>query len=91
MNEWCGVSSGGVLSGSEIILTHSPVRVAPYLDKPFLALTGASDFAVCAVLTKRDYDGIEHPVGYFTKKPSVHQRQYYTFEKEAVPLAGLAL
>ena len=68
------------------ILTHSPVLVAPDFDQPFALTVDASDLAVGAVLTQKDSDGIDHPVGYFSKKLNVHQRRYSTIAKEALAL-----
>jgi hypothetical protein len=68
------------------ILTHSPVLAAPDFDNPFSLTVDASDRAVGAVLLQKDVDGIDHPVGYFSKKLNKHQTNYSTIEKEALAL-----
>jgi hypothetical protein len=42
--------------------------------------------SVGAVLLQKDVDGIDHPVGYFSKKLNKHQTNYSTIEKEALAL-----
>lgn len=44
-------------------------------------MTGAG-----AVLLQDDENGVEHPVGYFSKKFLKHQLNYSTIEKEALAL-----
>lgn len=39
-----------------------------------------------AVLVQEDKQGVDHPIGYFSKKFNVRQQKYSTIEKEALSL-----
>ena len=67
------------------ILANEPVLLAPNFNKPFKLAVDASDVAVGAVLLQ-EYDGIEHPVCYYSKKLCKHQVPYSTVEKETLAL-----
>ena len=68
------------------VLTSYPILLTPNFDKPFELAVDASDYGVGAVLTQTDEDGIEHPVAYYSKKLSVHQKKYSVVEKEGLAL-----
>lgn len=46
----------------------------------------ASDRGVGAVLSQRDADGIEHPVGYFSRKLLPREERYAAVEKECLAI-----
>ena len=68
------------------VLTNSPVLVAVDYEKPFKLMVDASDVGAGSVLMQESVDGIEHPVGFFSKKFNQHQRRYSTIEKECLAI-----
>ena len=54
---------------------------APNFNQPFSLAVDASDHGAGAVLFQAHEQGVEHPVGYFSKKFNVHQ-----IEKETLAL-----
>ena len=68
------------------ILQNSPVLAAPNFNVPFKLAVDASDVAAGAVLLQEGKDGIDHPVGYFSKKFNSSQKNYSTIEKECLAL-----
>lgn len=68
------------------ILSSKPILVAPSYKKPFKIAVDASDSGVGGVLLQEDAQGLEHPVGYFSKKLTASQRSYSTIEKEALSM-----
>lgn len=68
------------------LLATAPVLKAPDFQREFKLATDASDNACGAVLLQEDNDGIEHPVGYFSKKLTKHQKNYSTIEKELLAI-----
>ena len=67
------------------ILTNFPILRTPDYSKPFVLAVDASDLGVGAVLLQ-EYEGIEHPISYFSKKLNECQKRYSTIEKEALSL-----
>src|SRR5688572_30932573 len=53
------------------------------VGKPFNLYCDSSDFAVGAVLTQMDDNGIERPVSFISQKLTDTQRRWATVEKEA--------
>ncbi|XP_072180884.1 uncharacterized protein [Diadema setosum] len=68
------------------ILSSGPVLAAPDFKKGFSLAVDASDVGAGAVLMQADDDGVDRPVGYFSKKFNAHQRKYSTVEKETLAL-----
>ena len=68
------------------ILLCDPILLAPNSEKPFKLMVDASDHTMGAVLMQPDEQNIDHPVAFFSKKFSAHQRNYSTIEKEALSL-----
>ena len=68
------------------LLCTNPVLKAPDFSRPFILAVDASDLGGGAVLLQCDEHGIEHPVGYYSKKFNSHQRNYSTVEKELLAL-----
>ena len=64
----------------------APLLVSPQFDKQFILMVDASDIGVGAVLVQEDYQGLEHPIRYFSQKFNKSQRNYCTSEKEALAL-----
>ena len=67
-------------------LTRQPVLKSPHCSKAFILQTDASDRGVGAVLSQRDDDGIEHPVGYFSRNLLPQEQRYATVEKECLAI-----
>ena len=78
-NEECQVA----FEKAKAILGSKPVLSIPQFDKPFKLRTDASQLGTGAVLFQIDEEGNEHPVAYYSKKFSPHQRHFSTVEKEA--------
>ena len=72
--------------GLKAILENAPVLAAPNFDKPFKLAVDASDVAAGAVLLQQGNDGVDHPIGYFSKKFNKNQKNYSTVEKECLAL-----
>ena len=68
------------------ILCTSPVLRNPDFSQPFILQTDASDRGVGAVLSQRDENGEEHPIGYFSKKLLSREERYSTVEKECLAI-----
>jgi len=68
------------------ILVSPPVLISPDYTKEFRLYCDSSDVGVGASLMQCDKEGVEHPVGYYSKKLNKHQRNYATVEKEALSL-----
>ena len=63
------------------MLTSSPVLSSPDFEKTFIVQTDASNYGVGAVLSQTDADGLEHPIGYFSRKLLDREQKYSTIEK----------
>lgn len=48
-------------------LTNAPVLLYLDFSKPFVVSTNASNIAVGAVLSQKDYNGQEHPIHYASR------------------------
>ena len=59
---------------------------SPDLTKEFILQTDASERGVGAVLSQKDSDGVEHPVGYFSRKLLPREARYATIEKECLAI-----
>ena len=68
------------------LLTTAPVLAAPNFSLPFSIAVDASDLGAGAVLFQKGTDGLDHPVGFFSRKFNHCQRAYSTIEKEALAL-----
>lgn len=68
------------------LLTTAPVLAAPDFSLPFSVAVDASDLGAGAVLYQEGPDGLDHPVGFFSRKFNHYQRAYSTIEKEALAL-----
>lgn len=66
------------------LVSSGPVLTAPNYLCAFQLDVDASATGGGAVLLQDDENGIEHPVGYFSKKFLKHQLNYSTIEKEAL-------
>ena len=62
-------------------LSSQPVLHNPDFQLPFLF---ASDYAVGAVLSQVDAEGLEHPVSFFSRKLLPRETRYATIEKECL-------
>lgn len=58
----------------------------PDFNQPFTLQTDASDRGVGAVLSQQDSSGMEHPVGYFSRKLLPREERYATVEKECLAI-----
>ena len=66
--------------------TSAPILLHPQLDQPFIVETDASDFALGAVLSQRDNDGILHPIAYHSRKFSTAEINYEIYDKELLAI-----
>ena len=75
----------------KLVLSCSPVLLAPDVRKPFELMVDASDQTMGAVLMQKGKDGGRQPVAYFSKKFLSYQKNYSTVEKEALSLLSALL
>lgn len=68
------------------LLCSSPVLPAPQFNKPFTLQVDGSYVGAGAVLLQADVEGVERPVGFFSKKFNSYQLNYSVIEKEALAL-----
>ena len=68
------------------LLLAAPVLVAPEFERQFKLYVDASDQGAGAVLKQEDEHGVDHCIGYFSKKFNEHQKRYSTIEKETLGL-----
>lgn len=68
------------------LLSCSPVLAVPNYKRPFKLDIDASAVGEGAVLLQDNKDGIDHPVSYFSRKFTFHQKRYSTIEKETIAL-----
>ena len=73
--------------------THHAPRKAEYYvpekagdNKEFKLAVDASDVGAGGVLLQEDDNGVDHPICYFSKKFSKHQKNYSSVEKECLSL-----
>ena len=67
-------------------LSSSPILRSPDFNRQFILQTDASDRGVGAVLSQRDDDGTDRPVGFFSKKLLPRESRYSTVEKECLAI-----
>ena len=72
----------------KLMLSCPPVLVMPDFGLPFALTVDASGVGVGAVMSQRQIDGFDHPIAFFSKKLNKHQRNYSTYEKEALALVS---
>ncbi len=70
----------------KMLLTEGPVLKAPKFDQAFQLQVDASNVGTGAVLLQTSEDGINHPVGFFSRKFNTYQLNYSVIEKEALAL-----
>ena len=66
--------------------TCAPVLKSPDFTRQFILQTDASDRGVGAVLSQRDSAGVDHPVGFFSRKLLPREERYATVEKECLAI-----
>lgn len=59
-------------------LVSEPVLASPDVRRPIALYTDASNVGAGAVLLQKDYNNVEHSVGYFSKKFPSFQKHYST-------------
>ena len=62
--------------------TSAPVLLHPDLTKPFTIETDVSDFAIGAIFSQSDNDGILHPVAFYSRKFTPPEINYLVYDKE---------
>lgn len=67
------------------MLVNAPVLTMPDYTKPFILYVDASQCGVGGVLMQ-NHNGVDHPIGYYSKKLLPYQCSYSTIEKEALGL-----
>ena len=60
--------------------------MAPNFAKEFKLAVDANDTGAGSVLMQKNGNGVYHPVSYFSKKFSKHQKNHSTIEKECLSL-----
>lgn len=68
------------------LISSAPVLAAPRLDEPFQLQVDASKLAAGAAFLQAGPDGVDHPVGFFSRKFNSYQLNYSIVEKEALAL-----
>ena len=64
-------------------LSSDAIMAYPDVNKPYKLYTDASDFAIGAILTQEDQNGLERPIHFLSKALSTEQKKWATIEKEA--------
>jgi hypothetical protein len=85
---WRDHVEGHALRALKQALLHSPVLVTPNSDKPFFAVTDASDFAVGASL-EQEADGEgnrRRPVALFSQSLNHAERKYPVHERKLLSI-----
>lgn len=59
---------------------------APQFSQPFRLPCNATHLAAGSVLLQEDYEGVEHPVAFYSKKFNPAQMQYATVDKELLSI-----
>ena len=67
-------------------ITSERTLVIPKLGKPFRMETDASDFAVTAILSQEDDEGIWRPVAFMSKSLNDSKRNYEIYDKEMLAM-----
>jgi hypothetical protein len=83
--KWTGVSEASFQSVKRLMM-EAPVLITPRYDQEFQLAIDASERGVGGVVFQKDKNGVDHPVGYFSKKFKTYQRNYSTVEKETLAL-----
>ena len=65
-------------------LCNPPVLAYPDFEKEFIVVTDASEKALGSVLSQKDSHGREHPIQYASRCLNEPEKNYSTFEKEAL-------
>ena len=78
---WTSAEQTAFVSLKSAFMT-APVLLHPNPTKPFIVETDASDFAIGAILSQPDEDGVEHPVAYYSRKFAAPEINYPIYDKE---------
>ena len=70
------------------VFTQAPVLLHVDPTKPFQVETDASDFAIGAILSQPDDDGILHPVAYYSRKFTAPEINYPIYDKELAAIVA---
>jgi hypothetical protein len=62
--------------------TLAPILLHPDPTKPFTVETDASDFAIDAILSQPDVNGVLHPVAFYSRKFMHVKINYPIYDKE---------
>ncbi len=62
-------------------MCNAPVLMAPGCTQHFKLEVDASTLGAGAVLIQENFNGLEHPIIYYSRKFSKHQLNYSTIEK----------
>ncbi|XP_011270768.1 hypothetical protein CAOG_09111 [Capsaspora owczarzaki ATCC 30864] len=66
--------------------TSAPVLAYPDPSKPFILETDASDFALGAILSQLDDNGVAHPVAFHSRKFTGSELAWNIYDKELCPI-----
>ena len=67
-------------------ITSERMLIIPQPGKPFRMETDASDFAVAAILSQEDNEGIWRPVAFMSKSLNDAKRNYEIYDKEMLAM-----
>ena len=67
-------------------ITSERTLIIPQPGKPFRMETDASDFAVAAILSQEDNEGIWRPVAFMSKSLNDAERNYEIYDKEMLAM-----
>ena len=78
---WTSVEHKAFVSLKSAFMT-APVLLHVDPTKPFIVETDASDFAIGAILSQPDKNGVHHPVAYYSRKFTAPEINYPIYDKE---------
>jgi hypothetical protein len=69
----------------------APVLLHVDPTKPFIVETDVSDFAIGAILSQLDNNGVHHPVAYYSRKFTAPEMNYPIYDKELAAIISSQL
>jgi hypothetical protein len=66
--------------------TSAPVLAHFHPDRPSTIETDASDFAIAAVISQPDADGVLHPIAFYSRKLTAPELNYEIYDKEMLAI-----
>ena len=66
--------------------TSAPILAHFHPDRPSTIETDASDFAIAAVISQPDADGVLHPIAFYSRKLTPAELNYEIYDKEMLAI-----